>query len=646
VGKNAGMASGTRTRPLAAVVAAVTATLATAATAGCSNEPSPDGPLRTFLTAWSKGELSGLTLLDETGRDLSGSQAQRQLVTVTGDLAATPPQVKPVGKPKVTDDDATAKVSVSWKLAGAVAWDYQTTVRMRRSGDTWRVIFGASTVHPDLTSTDALTVRRVTGERAAILDGGGQPIVSQRPVVVVGVQPSEVKDIPATVAQLTSIISKVEPGLTFSDLPEKIKAAKPDAFVEVITLRREKYDVVRPELRALESTHFQESTLPLAPTSAFARALLGSTGEVTKEIMDKSPGRYQIGDKVGMSGLQQRYDSVLRGTPGLTVTISGASGGDGRQLFSSQPAAGKAIRTSIDQKAQHAADTALTGVNRNTALVAIRISDGAMVAVANGTGGPNKGDVNLALTAQVPPGSTFKAVTALGLLDLGAVTADTVVPCPKTLAVGGTSYKNAHDDALGDVPFRVDFAKSCNTAFASLAGKLGPDGLANTAATLGVGTEWDLGLEVFTGKVSSGGSEAERAAAAFGQGTTVVSPAAMAAAAAAIAGGQFRQPKLVLEPAPGKPSPDGPRLRPESLTALRTMMREVVTKGTATGLAGSGEVYGKTGTAEFVSGDPSKTHSWFMGYRGDLAFAILVEDGGTSTDVAVPLAATFLKNLG
>ena len=57
------------------------------------------------------------------------------------------------------------------------------------------------------------------------------------------------------------------------------------------------------------------------------------------------------------------------------------------------------------------------------------------------------------------------------------------------------------------------------------------------------------------------------------------------------------------------------------------MMRAVVTEGTATALNGLGEVRGKTGTAEFTN-DGSRAHGWFVGYRGDLAFAVLVVDAG------------------
>ena len=65
-------------------------------------------------------------------------------------------------------------------------------------------------------------------------------------------------------------------------------------------------------------------------------------------------------------------------------------------------------------------------------------------------------------------------------------------------------------------------------------------------------------------------------------------------------------------------------------------MREVVTEGTAATADLPGKVGGKTGTAEFGTGDPLPTHAWFIGFRGDLAFAVVVEDGGVGGRVAAP----------
>ena len=86
------------------------------------------------------------------------------------------------------------------------------------------------------------------------------------------------------------------------------------------------------------------------------------------------------------------------------------------------------------------------------------------------------------------------------------------------------------------------------------------------------------------------------------------------------------------------------------LEALRPMMRQVVLSGTARALADRGEVYGKTGTAEYGNNTPPDAHGWFMGYQlagpqGDLAFAVLVESGQSSS-VAVDVTDAFLGGLG
>jgi cell division protein FtsI/penicillin-binding protein 2 len=72
-------------------------------------------------------------------------------------------------------------------------------------------------------------------------------------------------------------------------------------------------------------------------------------------------------------------------------------------------------------------------------------------------------------------------------------------------------------------------------------------------------------------------------------------------------------------------------------------MRQVVTEGTARGAGLPAGTAGKTGTAEFGTGDPLPTHAWFIGFRGDLAFSVVVEDGGVGGRVAAPIAARFLR---
>ena len=629
-----------------ATVAVVACTLAVALV-GCSRGQDPQDTVTAFLDGWRSGNLDQVGFLDPQGNSVPAAKVAEEIKSLSGELADSPPTLRVTSKPKISEDLATAEITVSWPVGHEVFWEYQSQVQLLRVEGTWRMVWRPAVVHPELTGGDRLGVRPTQAGRAPILDGAGQPIFEPRPVVVVGVSPQYVKDLPGLIRDLDAAFRKIGQDVDLSDLPDRVAAAKPDAFIELITLRRPVYDRIRADIRDLDGTVFREETRQLAPTREFARATLGTVGEVTREIMDAKPGVYAVGDQAGLSGLQRRYDDRLRGRPGVAVVLrrTDAEGKvNERQLWDTPPEPGKPIKTTLDPRVQQAADDALATQPKRSAIVAIRVSDGAVLAVANG---PDGGDVDLALTAQVPPGSTFKMVSTIGLLDRGAVRADDIVACPQTFTVDGRSFRNDNGFALGDVPFHTDFARSCNTAFASLAPRLGPDGLAEAARSVGVGVRWDLGVDAFSGSVSSGGSAVEQAAASFGQGTTLVSPVALAAATAAVARGRWQQPKLLLDPAPASPAPEGPELKASTVEPLRAMMREVVTAGTARALADvpGGPVYGKTGTAEFDDADPNRTHAWFVGWQGDIAFAVFVEDGGSSSATAVPLAEAFLRNL-
>ncbi len=164
------------------------------------------------------------------------------------------------------------------------------------------------------------------------------------------------------------------------------------------------------------------------------------------------------------------------------------------------------------------------------------------------------------------------------------------------------------------------------------------------AAQFGIGSDWALPIDTITGSVPPPGSPVVQAADAIGQGDVLVSPLAMALVSATVAGGATPVPILVPSAEPAGTPPPGPSTA--VIEALRSMTREVVTSGTATALADlPGTVAGKTGTAEFGTGDPPPAHAWFAGYRGDVAFSVFVEGGQSSTTTAVPLARSFLSLL-
>jgi cell division protein FtsI/penicillin-binding protein 2 len=153
-------------------------------------------------------------------------------------------------------------------------------------------------------------------------------------------------------------------------------------------------------------------------------------------------------------------------------------------------------------------------------------------------------------------------------------------------------------------------------------------------------------VSAFGGQVPTPDTAAARAATAIGQADVLVSPLAMATVAAAVAAGRLHLPRLVVGTADD--TAPAPALDPAVVADLRTMMAAVVTspQGTAAGAGLPAGTYGKTGTAEFGTANPPQTHAWFIGYRGNLAFAVLVVGGGVGGKVAAPIAAKFLDAVG
>ena len=265
-------------------------------------------------------------------------------------------------------------------------------------------------------------------------------------------------------------------------------------------------------------------------------------------------------------------------------------------------------------RVQTAAEDAVEPVPQQTMLVAVAPSTGDLIAVAQNGAADAAGAP--ALAGRYPPGSTFKIATATAAVTEQRLTADSPVDCPGSIVIGGRPVPNADRFDLGTVPLRTAFARSCNTTFAELGSRLGPDSLPAAALRLGLGADYAVpALTTITGSVPAAADPVQRAENGFGQGQVLASPLGMALVAATVARGAPVVPQLIRDrptevAAPGRPAPD-----PAALDQLRPMMRAVVTEGTATRLAGLGEVFGKTGTAEYT--DDGRAHGWFVGYRGD-----------------------------
>ncbi len=167
--------------------------------------------------------------------------------------------------------------------------------------------------------------------------------------------------------------------------------------------------------------------------------------------------------------------------------------------------------------------------------------------------------------------------------------------------------------------------------------------LARTGKEFGFGTDWELGLDSYSGSVPADDDLVTRAADMIGQGKVVASPLMMAMTAAAVDSGVSRTPTLLPGEASGRRLTE---LDQDTVSQLQKMMRLVVTEGTGTAVDLPGlPVYAKTGTAEFQQGNGTGTNAWMIGYRGDVAFAVLVEGGSSGAHDAAPIVDSVLTQL-
>lgn len=337
--------------------------------------------------------------------------------------------------------------------------------------------------------------------------------------------------------------------------------------------------------------------------------------------------------------LIHRYGSKVKGgTAGVQTYIEDSDGSNRRTLHVLRKGKATQLRTTLDAGVQAAAEKAVAK-EQDAGVTAVDIHTGGILAVAYN---PPTG-TDWALQDEDAPGSTFKVVTAAALIDNGGLTPQSSAPCINgDNYLTGRVYKNEDNMNNAGATLDWDFAKSCNTGFIRQAGKLGGNGLVDTAARFGLTQRWNVGTPVTQPSVP-GGSGDELTSEMIGQGQVQMNPLIMASVAATARTGDFHQPLIV--------SPDlvdGPIARANGISSrtsgyLRAMMHSTISYGTASGvMAGFGPDTGaKTGSAE-VDG-ATRTNSWFLGYHDDVAASAVVRGGGAGNAAAGPVVAAVLR---
>jgi cell division protein FtsI/penicillin-binding protein 2 len=633
--------------PPPAVLRATAAVLTAAALVGSliigsGTEPTAEPTVRSFLLDWSQGDFASAASYT-TGEPHAVATA---LFGASQQLGAAAMQLS-MGRITQHGSHAEAVFHASVDLGPASApWQYDGKIPLLRSGSGWKIEWSPAVINPGLRPGLRLAVVEKMPPRAQLLDREGKPLIQPSAAYEVGVQPDRLTDPSATASGLAGAT-----GLNPAQLLTQIMSAPSGKFAELATLDPSTYRRLARRLDQVPGLRVVRTMRQLSDSAA--PGITGTVGTDDSPLLRQEGLPYQPGATIGLSGLEAMYQRQLAGTPMAEVVTEDPHGKLVSVLKRWTGEQGNPVRTTLDSRVQAAALRAVRSAHSAAAIAAVSPDTGNILAVAGHSSRSESLTASDVLNGRYPPGEAFTIVSTAALLGTG-FSVDTEIPCAEVKDVGGQTFTN--DPPMPTIgaqpPFRTDFAAACGTAFAGLSRLLTSNQLGAAAANFGLGATWRLPMPSFSGLVPPASDDAGRAAETIGGGGVLVSPMAMALVAGDVASGGRHSPTLVAAGDPSSSTADATptaSLQPGLAGSLRSLMRASVSGGAATSAGPAGlrgrPVYGQVGRAPLKTGAGRTWANWFVGYRGNIAFAVL-EVGSpstASTQGAAALAARFLR---
>ena len=274
---------------------------------------------------------------------------------------------------------------------------------------------------------------------------------------------------------------------------------------------------------------------------------------------------------------------------------------------------------------------------------------------------------NRATQGRFPPGSTMKTVTATAALDTGKYTPDSQVNGENNQVISGTPLQNFGGEQFGNITLAEALTNSVNTAWASVAEKLGRGTMAEYMKKFGFYEDPPMDYPddqmLPSGEVGRSGrllsptsGQIDVGRMGIGQDKLLVTPLQMATVAQTIANDGMRmKPRLVEKVVDSdgrtidEPLPEEAErvMSVKAARDLQGMMRNVVEQGTGTAARLEGvNVAGKTGTAEVAGRAPTTCGSSASPTRSPWSPCSSARPAGPGGANAAPIAAEVLKSLG
>jgi len=290
--------------------------------------------------------------------------------------------------------------------------------------------------------------------RGMIMDRKGNVLVDNRPSYDLNIIPEDIQDHDRLLESLRQLI-----GLDPETVEQKLKEASPRHPFKPLCLEK---DISRDQLAIIETHLFNLPgvTIKVEPQRHYvygklAFHLLGYLGQIGENQMNPNN---KLGDLIGKSGVEARWQSSLSGTRGGEQVEVDAAGRKIRTISMKPPIRGTSIRLTIDKDLQITAEKALTG--KKGAIAALNPNTGEVLALASSPAvDPNLfiGGIdqktwqeistsrdfplqNRTLTGQYPPASVFKIVVALAGLEEGTIDPEEIIRCNGYFFMGRHQY--------------------------------------------------------------------------------------------------------------------------------------------------------------------------------------------------------------
>lgn len=508
----------------------------------------------------------------------------------------------------------------------------------------------------------------VTAQRGAIVDRNGDILTQSTTAYIVSANPQLMEYPAETAAILAPILQADAESMT-------VKMAKKGQAMVILKRQvpREAVDEIRAlrmgseEMRSLlKGISFDEDTRRFYPKGAFLSQVLGLTNV----------------DSQGQSGLESRYETLLKGEAGLLKTEVDAKARilpDG-ETFYVPPKSGSTLRLTIDSVLQEVAEKAMrecmaANNAKSVQCIVMDVNTGAILALCMkpdyDPNQPPRDDVALlnelmritAVTDVYEPGSTFKILTCAAALDAGAVRLEDGFHCTGSITVDGDKircWKVSH----GSQTLTEALANSCNPAFVNIALRMGTDTMYRYMRAFGLGNRTGIDLPGESSGIlinSSLVKNVDLARIGFGQSVAVTPLQLISAACSVVNGGRLMKPFIVdaVLDTEGNvidktlPQVMSTPIREETSALMRTLLLNVVDNGGGRNAHIDGyEIGGKTGTAQVYKNGrvSSDTHiGSFIGFapmdEPRIAVLVTVSEAQVPVDFGSVTAAPYARQI-